>query len=1209
MNHSWEQRFRWSWRLLAVISLGLVLTLVWSPDVTHRTGAILVCTILGTGALLLSWNSRFTRVSRALAFLAAVAGLLSLLGRFYGLQGNSGAAASANMPAAAALGFVLLGIAIFLRHPEEGAMREISAESPGGVMARRVLPVAIVSPIFIGWLRLQGELNGLYDARFGLVLFALSNVVSFGFIVWNCAALLNRLDRTRSDTERELRERDSKLNMIFENGSIGDWSWDVASDRLTAHASVWRLYGEPNRQGTGPAAWFRARQHPEDVPFIEHSVSEALRSREPLDIEFRSAWPDGTVRWLACRGTASYDSAGNVWQLNGINIDITDRKNAELRFVELADAMPQMVWTASHDGQITYYNRRWYEYTGLRQGEGWQGIIHLEDLPGCIEAWGQCVAEGCPYQFEVRTRRAGDGEFRWHLARAVPVRNAAGTIEQWFGTSTDIHDFKLASAELKTLNEHLELRVVERSHELAASETRYRQLVANVKDYAIFMLDTAGRIASWNAGAERIHGFAEEEVLDLPFSTFFSAQEVEEGKPGRALQVAAAEGQCHEEGWRIRKDGSAYWASVLITAIRGTDGEVTGFSNVTRDMTEQKSAEGLLIAEQKRAEEASRAKSSFLATMSHEIRTPMNAILGMADLLWETDLDPVQTEYVERFRRAGSNLLTLINDILDLSKIESGRFELEQIEIDLDDLLQRTAEMMEPRARLKKVKLTTQAALGTPGAVIGDPGRLQQVLINLIGNAIKFTEAGDVLVTVSAHRDRAAGHLQFSVQDTGMGIPEDKLETIFEDFTQAESSVTRRFGGTGLGLGICRRLVERMNGKLTVTSVPGVGSTFQFDVQLQSCERMAVSTARESFDLRGTRVLVVDDNATNRLIQMDMCAGLGMTTTEAHSAAEACELVAAGLMQGNAFTLVLLDRLMPDVDGLEALRRLRLKDPSICVIITSSDNHPGDVTRATALGAAAYLMKPIRRSHLLDVINAALQKRREAATNSMRILVADDAEDNRFLIAAYLKSKPYELTYASNGCEAVNLFATGTFDLVLMDVQMPVMDGLAATTQIRALEREFNTPPTPVIALTANALVEDTERSQAAGCNAHLSKPISRERLIAAIERFRPVRAVEAEKIEVPEGLEELSSSYLLARRADMQKMRALAADSDLALLQTFGHNMKGIAASLGFPGLTRLGAAIEDAAKRADTNGLTVSISEAAAYIEHACATTGANG
>ena len=425
-----------------------------------------------------------------------------------------------------------------------------------------------------------------------------------------------------------------------------------------------------------------------------------------------------------------------------------------------------------------------------------------------------------------------------------------------------------------------------------------------------------------------------------------------------------------------------------------------------------------------------------------------------------------------------------------------------------------------------------------------------------------------------------------------------------------------------------------MGGGLVALSVFGEGSTFEFDVLLKESEQLPAES-RTAIELSGRSVLVVDDDPTNRLILSEMCMGWGMTPVEAANGIVASDVVQRAVTNGNTFSLVLLDRVMPDVDGLATLATLLTIDPSLPIIITSSDDQPGDLTKAKTIGAAGYLKKPIRSAELLTLISETLRERprQEKSLTAdlstfddessrrehvMRILVAEDSEDNRFLVGAYLAKRPYDLSFAVNGKLAVEAFSKGTFDLVLMDVQMPVMDGLSAAAAIRVLEQERATNPIPIVALTANAMMEDLERSRVAGCNAHLSKPISKEKLISIIESFRPVpKQIEPHPadtlrpelnylVEIPEGFEEASRNYLAAKRKEVSDLLQLSRDQDLNELALFGHNLKGTAASFGFPELSNLGAAIEGAAMESNTVVLADQLSQVNEYVEYATETLG---
>ncbi len=571
----------------------------------------------------------------------------------------------------------------------------------------------------------------------------------------------------------------------------------------------------------------------------------------------------------------------------------------------------------------------------------------------------------------------------------------------------------------------------------------------------------------------------------------------------------------------LHKDGTTFWSSATISPIRDYTGMTRHFVCVQEDVTAIKAAEDAMRAAQRAAEDANRAKSEFLASMSHEIRTPMNAIIGMAELLEETELTAAQRRYVDIFQGAGDALLTLINDVLDLSKIEAGKIEIETVPFDLADLVERTVTILGIRSRDKGVELLSRIAPGTPTRLKGDPDRLRQVLTNLVGNAIKFTEEGQVLVSIEVGKElpdiECGIELAVSVTDTGIGIPADKQQSVFESFTQADSSTTRRFGGTGLGLTISRRLVELMGGRIGVTSIEGEGSTFHFTLPVTCADESEMGPERPLARLDGLRVLVVDDNATNRLIVEEMLASWGSLSVSAEDAIEGLAELTRAASRGEPFDVVVLDNRMPEMDGMQLLALMR-EDPLFAktgVVLLSSDavSLSG---RLRELGVNDYLMKPVRRADLHDAVATAARTEPEptampevAATETaetaapLRILLVEDSEDNRFLLLAHMSKTPHVMSVAENGAEALDAFeqAEEPFDLILMDMQMSVMDGYEATRRIRALEVERG-GHTPIVALTAFALKEEVTKSLQAGCDGHLIKPIKKQVLLEAIAHY-----------------------------------------------------------------------------------------------------------
>jgi two-component system sensor histidine kinase/response regulator len=640
---------------------------------------------------------------------------------------------------------------------------------------------------------------------------------------------------------------------------------------------------------------------------------------------------------------------------------------------------------------------------------------------------------------------------------------------------------------------------------------------------AIVIADRDGRITWVNPSFTRLTGFTAEEAI---------------GQNPRILKSGHHDSAFYQQMWQTlmsgknwrgeiinkRKDGALYNEEMTITPVY-SDGKIHHFVAIKQDITERIRTQEELASAREAAEAANRAKSDFLARMSHEIRTPMNGVIGMTELALDTELDPEQREFLETVKKSADTLLAVINDILDFSKIEAHKLELDAIPFRLRDTLDDMLATLAVRAQQKEIELVCDVSANVPDVLVGDPGRLRQILINLVGNAIKFTQTGEIVVRISVESEKeSAAQLLFSVRDTGVGIPPEKLSTIFQPFEQADGTITRRYGGTGLGLAIATQLAELMGGALSVESKPGEGSTFSFSANFAIGALAAVPAP---VILHSLSALVVDDNETNRRILEKVLGSWGMNVTTADRGGAALTAIQWAANARKPFCLALIDAQMPMMDGFALIGELR-KDSttsSLPVIMMTSAGLPGDSARCRELGVAAYLTKPVRQSQLLETILAALgatgaqtgsqplitRHSLREHKRSLRILLAEDNLINQTVAQRVLEKWGHSVCTVQNGKEALDALETQVFDMVLMDVEMPEMDGLQATAALRA--RELDTRQhVPIVAMTAHAMKGDKERCLAAGMDAYVSKPVQVKELCDVMEKLMSLRELVADE-------------------------------------------------------------------------------------------------
>jgi PAS domain S-box-containing protein len=942
------------------------------------------------------------------------------------------------------------------------------------------------------------------------------------------------LDITRLKlTEEALRESERRWRDLTEAlpqlvwTATPDGSCDYFSTQWTQHTGV---------QEGGLLGWrWLETLHPEDREPTRQFWTDSVAGRRPYDVEYRVRRRDGEYRWFKTRGVPIRDGGGNIVKWFGTCTDITDLRQteqalraSERRFRVFVDHAADAFFLHSEDdARVLDVNCRACESLGYTRDEliGMTPLDFDSDLtPALVEDRVRQLIAGETIAFESRHRHKDGTLFPVEVRGKAFREGGRGFLVTMV---REVTERKRAEEALREARNDLEKKVDERTAELRRSERHLAeaQKLSHTGSWARNM--ATGECTHSSEEHSRLFGFDPE--LGLPSFEAFSERIHPEDRATviETFATAVRDRTDFEVDYRTAlPDGTIKYIHGIGHPVFDAADNLVEYIGTAVDVTERKRADEELRAREA-AEAANRAKDEFLANVSHEIRTPMNAILGMTDLALDTPLTQDQRQYLKTVKSAADNLLGIINDLLDFSKIAAGKLELDAADFSLRAAVGDTLRALAVRAHTKGLELISQVQPDVPDALVGDAGRLRQVLLNLVGNAIKFTDAGEVAVRVETYGDApppGPGEvvLRFTVRDTGIGIPPDKQERIFRAFEQEDTSTTRKYGGTGLGLTIAARLVALMGGEITVDSEPGRGSTFafaaRFGLQPQLPEQLAVLPP---VFLRDLPVLIVDDNATNRRILEEWLRGWQMEPAAAGDGLAALNALWRAASAGRPYPLVLLDARMPDTDGLSLAAKIRKRAElsATRIILLTSGDRPGDLARSREQHVDAHLLKPVQQDELLETIYWVMSRSNDDAPPAarpaeegeqsrapvpaaapLRVLVAEDNEFNAQLLEQLLGRRGHSVRLASNGREALSLAEGGAFDLMLLDVHMPELDGFQVIRAVREREQAAG-GHLPVIALTARARREDRERCLAAGMDDFLSKPIEAADLWAAIDR------------------------------------------------------------------------------------------------------------
>ncbi len=1065
----------------------------------------------------------------------------------------------------------------------------------------------------------------------------------------------------RKRAEAQLRDNEAKLRLL--TGNIRELFWIMKGDGTEmqylspAFEEVW---GVPREAVYRDIGLLNELIHPEDRPLAQAAFAQELRG-ESTEIEFRLAGDGGDVRWIRDRSFPSFADDGSLMQVVGLSEDITESRRArealresEQRFRATFEQAAIGILHTSTDGKFLRCNSRYAEIIGYPLEEvpsvSFLQITLPEDRPESERIFGQLIdgAISVP-SWEMRYVRK-DGNRIWVRLTSSALRDHEGRIVHFITLVEDIHARKLAETMLKEISDRL-------------------SLAARAGGVGIWDFDVLQNNLVWDGQMLRLYGVSPDRFNGTLETWQNALHPQDRARAEKEFAAALLGGKDYETEFRVLwPDGSIHFIRALAMVQRDAEGHPLRFIGTNWEITAQKEADAALkesnrqLAEETaranqlalEAAQANAAKSEFLANMSHEIRTPMNGVIGMTGLLLDTEMTPEQRRFAETLHSSGESLLHLLNDILDFSKIEADKLELESVDFDLLHLLDQLAGGVAAQAFGKDLELVCGADPEVPVSLRGDPGRLRQVLANLLGNALKFTAKGEVRMRVALLEATGSDCLlRFSVSDTGIGIPQDKIASIFDKFSQVEISTTRRYGGTGLGLAICKSLVEKMGGSICVTSREGQGSEFCFRVRLQrgpaSAEELEEGRAIES--LRGLRVLIVDHHSGSRELLSRQIGAWGLRVEAVESGLAALKGLYRAADEGDSFRAAVIDMQMPGMDG-EALARDLRADRRLAatgiVLLTPFGARFG-AQRSHLMDFAQCLNKPVRRHELRAALSAVLTG--DAVAGSMaasdltpkppqqqaiqplnrpglRILLAEDNLTNQQVALGILHKLGLHADAVGDGAEALRALQSTPYDLVVMDMRMPVMDGQEAARRIRDPHSGVLNPAIPIVAMTANVQQSDRDRCLQAGMNGFISKPVSAAEVREVLEKWLPaapacpppvdettaaVAAIEEPPVFDRAGMltrmmddEALAGVVLGAFMNDLPRqikaLKGFLRSGDAPSSGHQAHSIQGAAGNVGGERLRQLAQQMEKAADGGDLDGVRAGMTELEARFLELC-------